>query len=176
MSQQPITPGASPFHLVVMGVSGVGKTTVAKQLAVRLDYEFAEGDDFHPPANVAKMSAGTPLEDSDRLPWLRSLADWVGERHREGTSTVLTCSALRRRYRDVLREGADNTVFVHLVGDRALLLERMSGRQHFMPPALLTSQFDALEPLQADEAGVSVEVTEPPEELVEEVVSRLGLA
>lgn len=176
MSQQPSTPGASPFHLVVMGVSGVGKTTVAKQLAVRLDYEFAEGDDFHPPANVAKMSAGTPLEDSDRLPWLRSLADWVGERHREGTSTVITCSALRRRYRDVLREGADNTVFVHLVGDRALLLERMSGRQHFMPPALLTSQFDALEPLQADEAGVSVEVTEPPEEIVEEVVSRLGLA
>jgi gluconokinase len=175
MSQQPSKPDASPRHLVVMGVSGVGKSTVAKQLAARLGYEFAEGDDFHPPANIAKMSAGKPLDDADRLPWLRSLAGWAGDRHRDGTSTVMTCSALRRRYRDVLREGADNTYFVHLVGDRAMLLERMSGRQHFMPPALLKSQFDALEPLEPDEAGVSVDVTDPPEEIVEKVVARLGL-
>jgi gluconokinase len=175
MSQQPSTPPRSPQHLVVMGVSGVGKTTVARQLSVRLELEFAEGDDFHPPANIAKMSAGVPLDDADRLPWLRALAGWVRERHRAGASTVMTCSALRRRYRDVLREGADNTYFVHLVGDRAMLLERMSGRQHFMPPALLTSQFDALEPLERDEAGVSVEVTDPPERIVQKVVDQLGL-
>jgi gluconokinase len=174
MSQSPSTPDATPRHLVVMGVSGVGKTTVAKQLAVRLGYEFAEGDDFHPPANIAKMSAGTPLEDADRLPWLRRLADWVRARHRDGTSTVMTCSALRRRYRDVLREGAANTYFVHLVGDRGLLLERMAGRRHFMPPALLTSQFEALEPLGPDESGVAVEVTDPPEKIVQKVVAQLG--
>jgi len=161
-------------HLVVMGVSGSGKTTVAKELAARLGYEFVEGDDFHPPANVEKMSAGIPLDDADRQPWLRGLADWVRERHERGVSTVMTCSALRRCYRDVLREGADSTLFVHLMVDRDRLLQRMSGREHFMPASLLDSQLDALEPLAPDEDGVSVEVTdEPPDRVVTEVVERL---
>jgi carbohydrate kinase (thermoresistant glucokinase family) len=157
-----------------MGVSGSGKTTVAKELAARLGYAFAEGDDFHPPANVQKMSAGVPLDDTDREPWLRGLATWVRERHDDGVSTVMTCSALRRRYRDVLRRGADTTFFVHLAVDRERLLQRMSGREHFMPASLLRSQLDALEPLQPDEDGVTVEVTdEPPDRVVQEVVDRL---
>lgn len=174
MRQQPSTPDDAPRHLVVMGVSGVGKTTVAEQLAVRLDYEFAEGDDYHPPANIEKMSAGTPLDDEDRIPWLRVLADWVRERHQDGRSTVMTCSALRRRYRDVLREGAADTFFVHLVGEQALLLERMAGRRHFMPPTLLQSQFATLEALEDDELGLTVEVTDPPARIVEKVVVALS--
>jgi carbohydrate kinase (thermoresistant glucokinase family) len=173
MGQQPSAPDDAPQHLVVMGVSGVGKSTVAEQLASRLGYELAEGDDYHPPANIEKMSRGTPLDDDDRLPWLRALADWMRDRHQRGRSTVMTCSALRRRYRDVLREGAANTLFVHLVGDRALLLERMGGREHFMPPALLTSQFDTLEPLEDDEPGITVDVADPPEQIVAQVVQGL---
>jgi gluconokinase len=157
-----------------MGVSGSGKTTVAEELSSRLGYEFVEGDDFHPPANVAKMSAGVPLDDTDREPWLRSLADWLRRRHAEGVSTVMTCSALRRRYRDVLREGAENTFFVHLAVDRERLLKRVAKRRHFMPASLLTSQLDTLEPLGPDEDGVTVEVTdEPPDRVVQEVVDKL---
>ena len=175
MPQQPSTPVPGPRHLVVMGVSGVGKTTVAEQLAVRLEYEFAEGDDFHPPANIDKMSSGVALDDEDRWPWLRALADWVRERHQQGVSTVMTCSALRRSYRDVLREGAVNTFFVHLTGEQALLLERMAGRKHFMPPALLQSQFATLEGLEPDEPGITVDVTDPPERIVAKVVDDLAL-
>jgi gluconokinase len=175
MGQEPRTPDGSPRHLVVMGVSGSGKTTVAKELAARLGYEFAEGDDFHPPANVKKMSAGVPLDDADREPWLHGLADWVRQRHEQHVSTVMTCSALRRRYRDVLRAAADNTFFVHLAVDPERLRQRMSSRKHFMPAALLKSQLAALEPLQPDEDGVTVEVTdEPPDRVVQEVVERLG--
>ncbi len=175
MSQPTSTPTGSPRHLVVMGVSGVGKTTVAKLLASRLGYEFAEGDAFHPPENVEKMSAGTPLGDEDRMPWLRSLAEWMGQKHEAGTSTVVTCSALRRRYRDVLHGGAPGVSFVHLVGEQSMLLDRMGKREHFMPPALLQSQFDALEPLEADEEGVVVDVTEPPERIVDKVIDERGL-
>jgi gluconokinase len=166
-------PRTVPQHIVVMGVSGVGKTTVGERLASRLGHEFAEGDDFHPQANVDKMSAGVPLDDEDRLPWLRALAAWMRDRHRDGGPTVVTCSALRRRYRDVLREGVAEVFFVHLVGDIALLRQRMGGREHFMPPALLQSQFDTLEPLAGDEAGTSVEVTDAPERTVETVLARM---
>lgn len=176
MSQPTTTPNGGAAHLVVMGVSGVGKTTVAKLLAERIGYEFAEGDDFHPPENVEKMSSGIPLDDEDRQPWLRALADWTRKKHAAGSSTVVTCSALRRRYRDVLREGATGTYFVHLVGSQSVLLDRMGKRQHFMPPALLQSQFDALEPLEPDEEGVVVEVTDPPERIVDKVVDDLGHA
>jgi gluconokinase len=178
MSQQPTT---SPEHddglrhLVVMGVSGVGKTTVADLLTQRLGYAFAEGDDFHPPANVEKMSSGVPLQDEDRLPWLRALAQWAHERHAAGECTVMTCSALKRMYRDVLREGAPNTVFVHLTGNPSLLLDRMAHRQHFMPPDLLESQFHTLQPLADDESGIEVEVTLTPNEIVDKVVQELGL-
>jgi gluconokinase len=176
MSQPTSTPKNSPRHLVVMGVSGVGKTTVAKLLASRLGYEFAEGDDFHPPENVEKMSSGEPLDDGDRMPWLRSLAGWMRQKSDIGTPTVVTCSALRRRYRDVLRDGAPGIYFVHLVGEQSMLLDRMGKRQHFMPPALLQSQFDALEPLEPDEEGVVVEVTGPPERIVDKVIDELSLA
>jgi gluconokinase len=159
-----------PQHVVVMGVSGVGKTTIATQLASRVGYEFAEADDFHPQSNIDKMSAGVALNDEDRAPWLRALADWMRQRFDEGLSTVMACSALRRRYRDILREGAPDAFFVHLVGDQALLLDRMDHRKHFMPSALLQSQFDTLEPLEDDENGVVLDVADPPESLVDRAV------
>lgn len=162
-------------HLVVMGVSGSGKTTVAEALATRLGWEFAEGDSFHPPENVAKMSQGTPLTDADRWGWLESLAAWVADHEAAGRRTVMSCSALRRTYRDVLRRGGPDVAFVHLVGDKGLLLERMGTREHFMPPTLLESQLDTLEPLAEDENGVSIDVAAEPAEIVEDACRRLGL-
>lgn len=129
--------GDGPVHIVVMGVSGSGKSTSAHALVDRLGWEFGEGDDFHPPANLEKMRLGHPLTDDDRWPWL---TDWTKERDDHGASTIVTCSALRRAYRDVLREGG-HTYFLHLVGDRQSLLDRMHSRQHFMPASLLDSQF-----------------------------------
>ncbi len=161
----------SPLHVVVMGVSGTGKTTVAKALAEQLDAVFAEGDDFHPEANVAKMTAGTPLTDDDRWPWLRDLAAWTREQAEQGRSTVMTCSALRRVYRDVLRTGAADTFFVHLDAPEGLLLERMGARQHYMPATLLRSQLDTLEPLTEDENGATVDSTRPAAAVVAEAVS-----
>lgn len=145
-------------HVVVMGVSGTGKSTVAQALAERLGLVLTEGDDHHPASNVEKMRAGTPLTDEDRAPWLAELADWTARRHEAGEATVMTCSALRRRYRDVLRGAVpEPTVFVHLVGTRELLSERMSHRDHFMPVTLLDSQFATLEDLEDDEAGDTVD-------------------
>lgn len=158
--------------LVVMGVSGSGKTTVARMLATRLGWTFAEGDDFHPQANVDKMAAGHPLDDADRWPWLARVADWIDDRLADGRSGVVTCSALKRSYRDVLRR--PDVVFVHLDGDRALLAERIKERHgHFMPAALLDSQLATLEPLTADERSVVVDVAAPPSAIVDEIVSRL---
>ena len=137
---------------------------------------FAEGDDFHPPANVAKMSAGRPLNDEDRLPWLESLAAWSREHDAAGRPTLMTCSALRRSYRDILRAGGEHTFFVHLHGDKGMVLERMSGREHFMPPTLLESQLDTLEPLAADEAGMVVDPALRPDVIAAQVVARLDLA
>lgn len=158
-----------------MGVSGSGKTTVAQAINDRLGWAFAEGDEFHPAANIAKMAAGIPLTDADRWPWLRALAAWTREHDRDGTSTVLTCSALRRSYRDVLRQGAERTFFVHLVGAKALLLERMSGREHYMPSSLLDSQLETLEPLGADEAGIVVDIAHPPGSIADRVMASLDL-
>ncbi|MGH3385815.1 MAG: gluconokinase [Nocardioidaceae bacterium] len=164
---------AATQHIVVMGVSGSGKSVVGVPLAERLGYELAEGDDFHPAANIAKMSDGVPLTDEDRWPWLRALADWTRERGATGRSTVLTCSALRRRYRDVLRAGAADTVFVHLAGDKALLLQRMQHRDHFFPPTLLDSQLETLEAIADDENGVVVDIAAPVDEIVADLVHRL---
>jgi gluconokinase len=152
-----------------MGVSGVGKSTVAQQLAADLDLELAEGDDFHPEANIAKMSAGDPLTDEDRRPWLEALARWTAERRSEGRDTVLTCSALKQSYRDVLREGASDTFFVCLTGDESLLRDRMDNREHFMPSSLLRSQLDILEPLDGDELGTTLDVVLPVDEIVARV-------
>ena len=156
-----------------MGVSGVGKSTVAQRLAADLDLELAEGDDFHPRSNIAKMSAGQALTDEDRWPWLEALAAWTDERRTAGRDTVLTCSALKRAYRDVLRQADPDTFFVCLLGDEKLLRERMEGRDHFMPSSLLTSQIETLEPLEDDENGVSVDVALSVEEIVVRVRAEL---
>ncbi|WP_328783872.1 gluconokinase [Streptomyces canus] len=155
---------STPKVVVVMGVAGTGKTTIGPLLAARLRVPYAEGDDFHPPANIAKMSAGTPLTDEDRWPWLDAIGSWAHGRAELGG--VVSCSALKRSYRDRLRAEAPGVVFVHLAGDRSLIEDRMSHRQgHFMPTALLDSQFATLQPLQEDEAGVVVDVSGSPEEI-----------
>ena len=164
------------LHLVFMGVSGSGKTTVAQAVNARLGWEFAEGDEFHSRANRDKMAAGRPLVDEDRIPWLESLAAWTHEHDEAGRSTLISCSALKRSYRDILRTGGEHTFFVHLAGDKGLLLERMSDREHFMPPALLESQLDTLQPLADDEAGMVVDVAESPEEIARRVLDHLQLS
>lgn len=143
--------------VVVMGVSGSGKSTVGGLLAERLGVPYAEADDFHPAANVAKMAAGQPLDDTDRAPWLDAIAGWIGERGARGG--VVSCSALRHRYRDRLREAPAEVFFVHLDGSPELIADRLAARTgHFMPPELLRSQFDSLEPLVAGENGAVVPV------------------
>ena len=157
-------PPPGPPLVTVMGVSGSGKTTVGAALAQRLGVPFADADDFHPPANVAKMSAGTPLTDDDRWPWL----DRVAEALRAEAPLVIGCSALRRAYRDRIRAGAGGPVaFVHLAGSKALIGARMAARQgHFMPPALLDSQFATLEPPAPEEGALALDVAATPEALV----------
>ncbi|MFD3314700.1 gluconokinase [Streptomyces sp. NPDC058656] len=162
----------TPHVVVVMGVAGTGKTTIGPLLAQRLGVPYAEGDDFHPEANIAKMTAGTPLTDEDRLPWLDAIGAWA--HGRAGLGGVVSSSALKRSYRDRLRSAAPGVVFVHLTGDRQLIEDRMAHRQgHFMPTALLDSQFATLQPLQADETGVAVDVTGSPEEITDRAVTAL---
>ncbi|MGW3955057.1 gluconokinase [Streptomyces sp. NPDC004752] len=163
----------TPHVVVVMGVAGTGKTTIGALLAGRLGVPYAEGDDFHPPANIAKMSAGTPLDDADRWPWLDAIGGWA--HGRAGLGGVVSSSALKRSYRDRLRAAAPGIVFVHLTGDRALIEDRMSHRQgHFMPTALLDSQFATLQPLEPDESGVTVEVSGSPDEIAERAAEALA--
>lgn len=167
-------PAATPSHLhvVVMGVSGTGKSTVARALSTDLGLVMTDGDDHHPPANIAKMASGTPLDDADRAPWLATLARWTEERHAADEPTVLTCSALRRRYRDVLRGAVpEQTIFVHLTGSAEVLADRMAHRSHFMPPALLDSQLRTLEPLEEDEVGGTVDTDLSLELVVREAVA-----
>ncbi|MGN6333491.1 MAG: gluconokinase [Motilibacteraceae bacterium] len=159
-------------HLVVMGVSGCGKTTLATALSAATGMRFLEADDLHPQANVAKMAAGVPLQDEDRWPWLEGLSGWMREQHAAGVSTVITCSALKRAYRQMLGQGLPPLLFVHLTAEPALLAERMAARAgHYMPPSLLGSQIDALEPLRADERGVELDASEPPERLVQRTLA-----
>jgi len=163
-------PGSSrkPKHVVVMGVSATGKSSVARELAEELGCEFVEGDELHPRRNIEKMTRGVALTDEDRWPWLQAIADLVAVRDRAGVSTVVTCSALKRRYRDVLTEAAP-TFFVHLHAPFAVLEGRMKDRtRHFMPAGLLRSQFDSLEDLGDDEAGAVIDVSPPLDEVVEE--------
>jgi gluconokinase len=160
-------------HIVVMGVSGTGKTSVASEVAEELGCEYIEGDELHPSRNIAKMEQGIPLTDEDRWPWLQAIAELVAVRDFEGTSTVVTCSALRRSYRDVLRDAAP-TFFVHLHAPFEVLEERMQHRtKHFMPATLLRSQFDTLEELGDDEAGAVIDVSAPLDEVVEESVNAI---
>ncbi|MCH1868146.1 gluconokinase [Nocardioides sp. CFH 31398] len=161
-----------PVHVVAMGVSGCGKSTVGEALARRLGVPFEDGDDLHPPANVEKMRAGTPLDDDDRWPWLAAVGDWLAGTGEAGG--VVACSALKRSYRDVLREHAPSAVFVHLHGDRDLIARRQAARgQHFMPPGLLESQFATLEPLAGDEPGVVLDVVLGVDELVDAAYAAL---
>jgi gluconokinase len=163
-----------PLSLVVMGVSGVGKTSVARALVARTGWPFQEGDELHPEANVAKMAAGHPLDDDDRWPWLRRIADWVGAREAAGEGAVVTCSALKRSYRDLLCDGHPSVRFVHLVAGRDVLTARVTNRHdHYMPPSLLQSQLDALEPLGADEPGVVVETYGDPDAVAERALEEL---
>jgi gluconokinase len=151
--------------IVVMGVSGSGKTTIGTALANALDVEYAEADTFHPQANIDKMTAGHPLTDEDRAPWLEAIAGWI--REHQATGGVVTSSALKRRYRDVLRTGG-NVWFAHLHGDREILAERMKSRSgHFMPVSLLESQLADLEPLEPDEPGAIFDIRDTPAELTD---------
>ena len=160
--------------IVVMGVAGVGKTTVAAALAERLGLPYAEADDFHPQGNVDKMAAGIPLDDADREPWLRALGGWLGARRAEGAGGVVTCSALKRSYRDLLRADCPDVVFVHLTGSDTLVEERLAQRTgHFMKAGMLRSQLAILEPLGADENGVVLDVGAAPETLVEQAAALL---
>jgi gluconokinase len=158
--------------LIVMGVVGTGKSTVAGLLAERLNWEFQEGDALHPPANVAKMSAGIPLTDEDRWPWLDAIGAWIKEKTQRGEPGILTCSALKRSYRDRLR--GPNVIFVFLNGPREVIAARMARRaDHFMPPALLNSQLATLEPPAADENVLAVDLGTTPADEVAEVLHAL---
>jgi gluconokinase len=157
-----------------MGVSGAGKSTVGAALAQRLSLPFQEGDDLHPAANVAKMKSGLPLNDADRAPWLAAVGAWIDARTGEGAGGVITCSALKRAYRDTLRLGRPRLKFVYLRGSRALIAARVEGRIHgFMPASLLDSQFADLEPPTPDEAVLTVNADQPLDDQIEAVLSGL---
>ena len=167
---------APPRVIVLMGVSGSGKSTTGKRLASVLDWSFRDADSFHPPANVEKMSREIPLDDEDRRPWLAAIAGWIDERRAAHASGVVTCSALRRRYRDVLIGSRPDVALVYLKGSFPMISDRVSRRRsHFMPPALLQSQFDTLEEPDADEHALVVSVRLPPKRVVERIVAELDL-
>ena len=176
---QPGEPPAPPRAIVLMGVAGSGKSTVMAELGRLLGWRSLEGDDLHSPANRARMAAGIPLTDADRAPWLAAVRAWLGEAAARDERVLATCSALRRRYRDVLRKGLPGLVFVHLDAPRELLETRLRERvSHFVPAALLDSQLATLEPLApADgEPGFVVDALAAPGVIAAEIVARLGLA
>jgi gluconokinase len=158
---------ASP--IVVMGVSGSGKSTVGAALAQRLRVPFADADDFHPPANIAKMTSGQPLNDDDRYPWLEAIGDWLAD-HCDGG--VMSCSALKRKYRDQLRRHCPDTEFVHLSGSPEVVGRRQASRPgHFMPSSLLASQFETLQPLEPDERGITIDVDQDIDSIVDTYIA-----
>jgi gluconokinase len=158
---------ASP--IVVMGVSGSGKSTVGAALAQRLRVPFGDGDDLHPPANVAKMTAGQPLDDDDRYPWLEAIGEWLADHHDGG---VMSCSALKRKYRDQLRRHCADVEFLHLSGSPEVIGKRQASRPgHFMPASLLQSQFATLEPLEPDEHGIVIDVDQDIDAIVDDYVA-----
>ena len=164
----------APCALVVMGVSGSGKSTIADRLAARLGWRYEDGDRFHPPANVAKMSAGQPLTDQDRGPWLQAIADEIDRLAAAGQRAVIACSALKRSYRNILVHGRDDVRIVFLNGTQDLIAERLAARKgHFMPPGLLASQFKTLEPPQPSERPITVSIDAPVEAIVDDIINQL---
>jgi carbohydrate kinase (thermoresistant glucokinase family) len=162
--------------LVVMGVSGSGKSTIASMLAHRLGWIYEDGDWLHPKSNIEKMHHGEPLDDADRWPWLHAIADWIDATRQSGNRGIVACSALKRAYRDVLIGSRRDVRLVFLQGDRDLIGQRIAARaDHFMPPGLLDSQYEALETPQADERPIVVSVAPHPREIVENIVRKLGL-
>jgi gluconokinase len=167
----------NPCALVVMGVSGSGKSTIADKLAERLGWTFEDGDRFHPPSNVAKMSAGVPLTDEDRWPWLRAIADEIDRVCKVGQHAVIACSALKRAYRDILVHGRNDVRIVYLSGTEELIASRLALRKgHFMPPGLLASQFKTLEPPDESEHPVTVSIDAAVEIIVDDIVRQLRLS
>jgi len=165
-----------PCALVVMGVSGSGKSTIAEKLAERLGWVFEDGDRFHPAGNVAKMSAGQPLTDEDRWPWLQAIADEIDRVCKAGERAVIACSALKHAYRDILVHGRSDVRIVFLNGTQALIADRLAKRKgHFMPAGLLDSQFKTLEPPEKSEHPVTVSIDASIETIVEDIVRQLNL-
>jgi gluconokinase len=169
-------PFISPVVIIIMGVSGSGKSTIGPMLAARLHWEYEDGDWFHPAANVDKMHSGIPLTDDDRRPWLGAIADSIDRTRRIGEHSVIACSALKRRYRDVLIGERRDVRLVYLKGDEALIARRIATRhEHFMPRSLLHSQFEALEEPGPDENPVTVSIESAPREIVARILSSLHL-
>ena len=156
--------------MIVMGAQGTGKSTIGSALAARLNVAFIDGDDLHPAANKEKMAGGTPLTDEDRVPWLKVIGERIAQEREDGRIVIVACSALKRWYRELLRSNVPDLLFVHLVGDKALLEQRLAGRDHeYMPTTLLQSQLETLEPLAAWEEGVEVDIHRAPEQIVDEL-------
>jgi gluconokinase len=173
----PAATSAAPAVVIIMGVSGSGKSTIGELLASRLGWEFTDGDRFHPAGNVEKMHKGIPLTDDDRWPWLDAIAAWIDKTRRGGEHSVLACSALKRRYRDVLIGNRPDVRLVFLEGEEELVARRIATRhEHFMPQTLLHSQFEALEAPTPDENPIIVSIAPSPREIVAQIVSSLNMS
>jgi carbohydrate kinase (thermoresistant glucokinase family) len=169
------TPPSAPVCVIVMGVTACGKSSVGEQLAARMGWPFLEGDALHPPANIARMRAGQPLDDTDRAPWLAAIGAWIDARIADGESSVVACSALKRGYRDALRAGRPGVRFAWLRVDRAELQRRLRQRaHHFMPASLLASQLDTLEPPQADEPAIVIDAAGSIDDTVDHLQRAVG--
>jgi gluconokinase len=174
-ARRPRAAPGPPTILVMMGVSGTGKTTIGEALATRLGWTFQEGDDFHPQANIAKLKSGKPLDDADRAPWLAKVETWISGQLAAGRSGVITCSALKRTYRSALVGGRDNVVLVYLKGSESLIARRLQDRRgHFMPPSLLASQFAALQAPDPLEKPIVVNIDQPIASQVDDIVEALA--
>jgi carbohydrate kinase (thermoresistant glucokinase family) len=161
--------------LIIMGVSGCGKTTIAELLSRELGWEYRDGDEFHPQANVDKMHSGTPLTDEDRWPWLKAIAAWIDDKRQAGEHAIVTCSALKKSYRDILIDSREDVALIYLKGDEELIADRLSKRKgHFMPKGLLHSQFQTLEEPGPDEHPITVSIVPAPAEIVAAILEELG--